>query len=282
MNRFEENNQSISQLADQLIHHYQIPSSSDKKEALDTILKKINQSENSNRNNTKINWFVRTAVSAAATAAILIIIYILTATTSYQSGDDEIAACRLPDQSRIVLHHNSSVKFKKYIRTRNVHLSGKAYFEVVKNQKFKVLTESGEVEVLGTRFSVESHDKNLNVQCFQGLVKTHYNKDSWVLDPGTGFSGDNNKQQKISLESEPGYPDFAIFKASFSNEKLTDVFEKLESFFSVDIEIKSDTDKHFSGTIETGSLESALQIICEPLLLKYKFTEKNKINIIQL
>jgi transmembrane sensor len=281
MNRFKENNQSITQLAEKLIHHYQIPFSSSKEEALDTILEKINQSDAATKNNTKIIRLIKAAASVAATAAILIIFYIITGTVSYSSGDKEIVTCRLPDRSRIVLHHNSTVKFKKYFWSGNVHLSGKAYFEVIKNQKFKVLTESGKVEVLGTRFSVESNKHNFNVECFQGIVRTHYNKNSWMLEPGTRFAGSNQNTQKENMESDTGYPEFAIFKDSFSNEKLSGVFDKLESFFDVDIEIKSGAGKHFSGTIQTGNLESALRIICEPLRLKYMFIENNKITIVK-
>jgi ferric-dicitrate binding protein FerR (iron transport regulator) len=279
MNRLKENNQSISQLAEKLIHHYQIPFNKSNEETLDTIFNKISKS--TNRNNSKITWFIRAAVSVAATAAILIAFYIMTATVSYRSGDNETVTCRLPDRSRVVLHHNSTVKYNKYFWKGNVRLTGKAYFEVVKNKKFKVITESGEVEVLGTRFSVESNDRNLNVECFQGMVRTHYNEKSWVLDPGTKFSGDHNNSIKTSMESETGYPDFALFRHSFSSEKLPLVFDELEYFFGVDIEIESGAEKHFSGAIQTGSLESAIRIICEPLGLKYVFTKENKIIISQ-
>jgi ferric-dicitrate binding protein FerR (iron transport regulator) len=281
MNRLKENNQSISQLAEKLIHHYQIPFNKSSEEALDTIFKKISKTESTNRNNSKITWFIRAAVSVAATAAILIAFYIMSATVSYRSGDNEIVACRLPDQSRVVLDHNSSVTLNKYFWKGNVRLAGKAYFEVVKNQKFKVITESGEVEVLGTRFTVESNDRNFNVECFQGTVRTYYKKESWQLDPGTKFSGDHKNSIKTSMEDDAGYPDFALFQHSFSSEKLPLVFDKLESFFGVDIEIESGSEKHFSGTIQTGSLESAIRIICEPLELKYVFTKENRIIISQ-
>jgi ferric-dicitrate binding protein FerR (iron transport regulator) len=283
MNNFKKNNQSISQLADKLIRHYQIPFNTNKKEAWNTIIKKINQSESINKPALKINWYIRAAVSVAATAAIIVIFLIMSGTTSYMTGESEIVSFRLPDQSRVVLHHNSTLKYKKYFRTCNVQLTGKAYFEVAKNNnKFKVNTESGNVEVLGTRFLVESNNQSFNVECFQGSVRTHFDKNSWVLEKGTKFSGDDQKMKKISTEAEQVYPDFAIFKNSYSNEKLPVVIQNLESFFGVEIEIKSGTEKHFTGTIQTGNIKNALQMICEPLHLKYMFTNKNKINITQL
>jgi len=50
-------------------------------------------------------------------------------------------------------------------------LFGKAYFDVDKGKTFTVKTDLGTVQVLGTRFDVESRDSIFKVVCYEGSVK---------------------------------------------------------------------------------------------------------------
>ncbi|MGM0621717.1 MAG: FecR family protein, partial [Bacteroidota bacterium] len=202
------NNQSISEKANQLIGHYQIKANSGKEEVLDTILNKI-EAENKFKEKPirKINWFAATAISAAATVALLVVFYFFTATQTISAPEGETFSYRLPDESRVVLHDGSTIEIGKYYRKRHVALTGKAYFEIVKGEGFTVETANGDIEVLGTRFLVADFDKQLKVQCFQGKVKTKYNNNSWILEPGTQFSGSTNSAAKEKLEGTTEYPE---------------------------------------------------------------------------
>src|SRR6056297_975139 len=144
------NNQSISEKADQLLNSYQVHAKKDKEEVLGTILNKIEQKENTPVR--KINWYQVAGISAAASVAVLVVFWFFTASVTVNSEMGETLTYRMPDNSRVVLHDNSSVKFGKYINKRKVALTGKAYFEVVKGDGFVVKTKNGNVAVLGTRF----------------------------------------------------------------------------------------------------------------------------------
>lgn len=274
------NNQSISEKANQLIGHYQVKANSGKEEVLDTILNKI-EAENKLKEKPvrKINWFAATAISAAATVALLVAFYFFTATQTISAPQGETFSYRLPDESRVVLRDGSTIEFGKYYRQRQVALTGKAYFEVVKGEGFAVETTNGDIEVLGTRFLVADFDKQLKVQCFQGKVKTSYNNNSWILEPGTQFSGGINFAAKEKLEEKTGYPEFAAFFRSFSNAPLTEVVSELESFFNIRIDLQAGHEKNFTGTFETGNPESAIRILCGSLQLNYEFTDKYRIII---
>ena len=89
-----------------------------------------------------------------------------------------------------------------------------------KGDGFQVKTKLGQVEVLGTRFLVSETGEQLKVQCFEGKVKTSYNKNSWVLEPGTQFVGEPENTQKEEFEKNIQFPDFAKFNQSFSNAGL--------------------------------------------------------------
>lgn len=273
-------NQSISQKADQLIRNYQIVVNSGKEEVLDTLLKKIEEKKRAaDMPVRRISWFRISAASVAAVIVIAVTFWFFTASQTLQVDQKDTYAFRLPDDSRVILHNGSSITYSKYFWNRAVKLTGSAYFEVEKGTGFRVKTSNGNVEVLGTRFLVEGLEKNLVVKCYEGRVKTSYENDSWVLDPGTQFSGIQGLAQKENFESVTGFPEFAQFSKSFLNTPVLQVFQEIETFFGVEIKLKSPLEKNFSGSFDTGSLENVLQIVCEPLQLNYIFEDKYRIEI---
>lgn len=272
-----QNNQSISEKADQLLNSYQVHAKMDKEEVLDTILNKIEQREKTPVR--KINWYSVAGFSAAATVAILVAFYFFTATVTISTSDEDTLTYRMPDDSRVVLHDNSSVKFGRYFNKRNVALVGEAYFEVEKGDGFVVKTKNGNVAVLGTRFFVDDSGNQLKVRCYEGKVKTEFENEAWVLEPGTQFFGDERSSEKSTFEKAIDLPEFARFSQSFSNAPLSKVTHEIESFFNIQIFLESGAEKNFSGTIHTGNLESALQIVSESLNLEYKFEDDYRIQI---
>ncbi len=279
MENNRKDNQSISQIADQLIRNYQVAVSSRKEEVLDTLLQKIEEKEHTAEiSQRRISWF-KAAASVAAVAAIVAAVWFFTASQTVQVEQGDIYTLRLPDESRVVLHNGSSLTYSKYFWSRDVQLTGTAYFEVEKGTGFRVKTAKGDVEVLGTRFLVEGLEKALVVQCYEGSVKTSYEKDSWILESGTQFSGKQGTAQKENFENETGFPAFARFQKKFSNTPVSLIFSEIETFFGVDIQVKIPSEKKFSGSFETGSLENVLQIVCEPLQLNYTFEDKYRIEI---
>ena len=280
MENRNKNNQSIPRKADQLIRNYQISFSSGKKEVLDTLLEKIAEKERTgNKPERRINWFRATAVSVAASAAILVAFWFFTASVNISATQGKTFTSRLPDASRVVLHDGSSLKFRKHLWNRKVTLSGEAYFEVEKGEGFTVRSQQGKVEVLGTRFLVSGRNNLFNVQCFQGKVKTSFQKNSWILEPGTQFTGEQKVFKKEEFTNDKGYPSFARFQKKFTNVPLQEVKNEIESFFGVEIKLAVPAGKMFSGTVHSGNLENVLQIVCEPLQLNYRIEDEYRITI---
>jgi ferric-dicitrate binding protein FerR (iron transport regulator) len=279
MNKVERY-QSILNKAGQIIRLYQIPVYSDKKDVLNSVLAKINNPEKVKEKPTGKVLKIRLAgFSAAASIAIILSLYIFTATVTFSGRNGEVLAFRLPDNSRMVLLDESVVSIKRYRWNRNVNLEGVAYFEVEKGNNFRVNTDVGTVQVLGTRFLVSEKNNRLNVQCYEGSVKTGIKDNSVVLVPGTEFLGDINSAQKRELQKDIQYPVFAEFNRQFSNSGFTDVIKELETFFGIQIDLQDNANRNFSGTIQTGKLDVALEIICESMQLNYKYTAKNKLQI---
>ncbi len=277
MKDYNNKEHRISEEAEQLLKSYRVESPSGKEEVFNKLLERIEKKEQ--KPVRKISWYITAAASVAASIAILVSFWVFTATENIQGGKEEAYTVRLPDDSRIVLHDGSVLSYKKYFWNKIVKLDGEAYFEVEKGEGFQVITKQGKVEVLGTRFLVKSEENLFTVQCYEGKVKTNYNKDSWILEPGTRFKGEGAVTEKETVDNQNGYPGFAKFSGKYHNAPLSELVSEIENFFEVDILIKTQSGKNFSGSIQTGSLENVLQIVCEPLQLDYIFEDKHKIII---
>lgn len=276
----ESENQSRKDITSQLVRYYQIPVDSEKGDVLDTILSRIN---------TQIHTYTRKVIPlsvtlfaelAAAVALIAVALHFFTATVTFSGENGESLCYRFPDHSRVILQSNSQVRFKKHLWKRKISLNGTAYFEVEKGSRFQVNTPLGKVEVLGTRFLVSNQEDSLNVLCYTGSVKTSTKQRSVILEPGMQFWGTKTSGEMEPVTIQKDYPDFAKFNQSFPGVSLSNVIEDIETFFGVQIDIKNGNGRSFSGTIQTGNLDTALEIVCRSMQLKYRYTNKYRIEII--
>ena len=270
---------SNQNITNQLVRGYRVPVENGRMDALDTILYQINnQKETAEKPQFKLSpaFFVKLA---AIFIVLVLALHFITATVIFSGKNGECQTCRLPDHSRVVLQNDSYIKFSKYFGNRKIALDGTAYFEVEKGSKFKVKTKLGKVEVLGTHFLVSEQNDSLNVMCYDGLVKTIANDNSFILEPGTKYTGTKDSGEKAAMQTLREYPDFAKFNKSFPNIALNKVIQDIESFFGVQIDIQNGKERSFSGTIQTGKLESALEIVCQSMQLKYKYANKYRIVI---
>ena len=57
-----------------------------------------------------------------------------------------------------------------------MHFTGEGFFSVQKGSRFKVVSQQGIVEVLGTQFNILSRKGTYEVACVEGKVKVHDSK----------------------------------------------------------------------------------------------------------
>ncbi len=111
---------------------------------------------------------------AAAAVVALLISFGVAASLYNKSVETEIVkkSFLLPDNSKVVLHANSSLSYKPLLwkLSRSTILYGEAYFEVEKGSKFEVVSEKAKTVVLGTRFLVKARENEYQVHCEQGKV----------------------------------------------------------------------------------------------------------------
>ena len=270
--------QSINHRINQSVRYYRVPASVEKGTALNSLLKKI---ENTPRQQTKtINLKPITlwAAGIAAAAAIVVAVILFPVNQTFQNTTGKSFSYRLPDQSRVILTEGSLIEYSKAFKKRQVNLMGEGYFEVISGKSFQVLTSAGSVQVLGTRFSVNSKGEILEVNCYEGSVKATNKEIVFVLQGGEGARIKSSSVELLALP-DISYPAFALFNANYSNTEVRQILKDIGLFFGVSIQSIYTGNRYYTGTFQTGNLESALILICEPIGFSFTFENDNLIII---
>ncbi len=268
----------------QVTSHYEVPEGLDKKVVLNMIFIRIEEGNNKQQGTSKIYFLSPVYRIAISTAAFLLLIFLLQfflSTIKISSEDLVAGSYLLPDDSRIVMEFDSKISYPKYWWKREVNLIGDAYFEVKEGKQFTVKTIHGNIEVIGTRFHVKQFKDGLKIQCFEGLVKLSNDKKEQLISEGSSLEFRNNEISESSI-IKGNHPELAKFNQYFSQVNIKFVVEEIEYFFNVDIDLQDTTlKKHFSGRIYTSNCDSALQMLCTPLDLRYDFNPNKKIFTIE-
>ena len=111
-----------------------------------------------------------------------------------QVPNGQLVTVRLPDNSEVTLNSGSELTYARWfnILDRTVSLEGEAYFDVKSNgKKFVVNAGDAQIEVLGTKFNVQSWPEQVNARTTvflaEGRVAFSSNKssvDPVILNPG--------------------------------------------------------------------------------------------------
>lgn len=269
--------QSINQRINQSVRYYRVPSSVEKGAALNLLLTKIENGQKPHSKTISLSPFLKYSVGIAAAAVIILAFILFSGKENITNSSLQALSVRLPDQSRVVLTHKSELGFKKRFANRIVDLKGEAYFEVMPGKNFTVKTSTGTVQVLGTRFSVHDDTEKIKVECFEGSVRVSRKGIDQLLVKGEGAVLSDMGPEMANL-AQTNYPSFARFKAEYVNSDIKQVLKDLEMFFGIKVNSRFKGTRYYTGSFETGSLENALILLCEPLGLNYVI--ESQLNVI--
>ena len=175
----------------------------------------------------------------------------------------------LPDNSEVTLAANSTIKYNnlKWKFKRSVSLTGEAYFKVSKGSSFVVQTELGQVEVLGTKFNVKQYKDAFKVTCYEGRVKVSANNQIQFItaQEEVVLSNQNLVKSKRNLSKQPLWVNH---KLKFDSVLFNEISKKLKQFYEVDVTLKTESNKKFTGVLPTTDLNKALEIISQVYHLK--------------
>lgn len=187
----------------------------------------------------------------------------------------------LPDGSHVSLNSESSISFPEVFidQTRNVKLSGEAYFEVTKNpeQRFIVSTpHQATVEVLGTSFNVEAfaHDSTIATTLVEGAVRFKYEGKEVAIHPGEKIVYNRLRKQyetfKTNGVSESSWKDGKLI---FSNTPFNEALHMLEKRYYVQFKVSNPKYQQdaFTGTFTNQRLDRILEIFQISSHIKWRY-----------
>lgn len=173
----------------------------------------------------------------------------------------------LQDGSKITLAPKASLSYNKENMQdgkRIVTLSGKAYFTIYHDPQhpFTVKTDKGNIQVLGTRFQVESLVRGTQVFVDKGKVSFYKNlpNKGIILTQGMGAlleAGKDMPQQIIHPENATSW---ATGLFHFNHTPIKQALKDISLYCGVTLHTDS-ADKNISGEIEIKDAEEAKEIL---------------------
>jgi len=191
----------------------------------------------------------------------------------------------LPDGSMGYLNGGSGLKYPvNFSVSRNVSLSGEAYFEVSKDKRhpFTVQTKYADVQVFGTRFDVCAYegDQEVFTTLEEGSVKVFNKteKSSVMLNPGEQnvISTSSGKMQNIQVKTNL-YTSWKDEILRFDNSPFDEVVKKMERWYGVKINLDKSLkySENYTFTVRTESLKELLQLLSITTPMSFKIDNDN-------
>jgi ferric-dicitrate binding protein FerR (iron transport regulator) len=222
---------------------------------------------------------------------------VLAGTTRIETSKGARKKITLPDGTQVWLNSDTHLSYDENMnkgQERMVKLSGEAFFDVAHNEDhpFIITTDKISIRVLGTAFNVKAYprDSITETALIRGLVEltvTDRPTQKIVLRPSEKISIVENIQakesgrtpqsktfdRKLILEDikEVAIGEVAVVQETswtndmlvFKNEQFEEMVPRLERWYNVTIEIRSDKlrKRRFTGIFKEEPLEAALEAL---------------------
>jgi len=181
---------------------------------------------------------------------------------------------RLPDGSQVWINSESSLSYPLSFKgsTREVYLSGEAYFDIWHDQSKPFIIHTGELTttVLGTAFDIKE-DKKLHtviVTVTRGKVSvSRGNRKLGILTPNEqiSFNTVSSKAIKQAVDAQQAIA-WQKIDLQFDNTSFEDAAKQLEQHYQVKIRFANEKVKNcrFTGASLIGeSLEKLVKTMCD-------------------
>jgi len=262
----EENNSS----EEELISKLKTPFKKNKEDSWNAIYQKLNTDSTpvySLMDYPKKKFPVSLAASIVFLASLALFLYSTHTNNIYSELEQTI---NYPDNFEVYLFKKTDFSYHEKNDKRIVKLKGGGIFNVQKGSPFIIETKTGNIEVLGTVFSVNAHGKYLLVKCSEGSVKITNKEFSKIIESGESLviSGNSISTSKIKrFELEERKKGILYF----SEIPLEEVIIQLENEFDIDIETQLELNSMaYSGNFSNSNLKEALDLVTIPMGIKYE------------
>lgn len=212
-------------------------------------------------------WHKVAAACVLLIGATVFAIYNYQHDTVVRTSYGESRTFFLPDSTKVILNANSTLRYFQYDfegANRKVWLNGEAFFSVVHkkdNRNFLVHTPELQVEVLGTRFNVNSRRGKSRVVLEEGKVKLDIplgGKSDLTMEPGEmveySRKEKNLSKKKVNTDS---YSSWRNNQLVFVSTSLEEIARTLEDNYGYRVVFRDEKLKHerFTGSGSVDDLQ---------------------------
>lgn len=210
--------------------------------------------------------------------------------TSVVADNGQTSKIILPDSSVVWLNSGTKLTYNNgySFDNRDLVLEGQAFFSVTRNEMIPLTVACSEikVKVLGTKFDVEAYpdESKINVVLESGQVKLEHNQiESFNLKMEPGERAQYNVETKKFLVDKVETEDFTNWKEGylvFRDSPMSEVIEKLERKFDVNIVIKSKRGENskFNAKFKDEKLSEILDYIEYSCSYHYRIVDNDELN----
>lgn len=201
------------------------------------------------------------------------------AETAYQTTYGQQQRVLLTDQTAITLAANSRLRVPgrwQFSNQREVWLTGEAYFEVAKRtapatnqpRNFVVHTRDLNVEVLGTRFNVNTYRGKTIVLLDEGKIRLSMvgkPQRPLLLRPGQTAVAGNQSTIQVKPTTDPTLTAWRDGRLVFRDAALTDLGQRVREVYGLTLVFDGDgwAETEFTGELPAHDVALATQILAE-------------------
>jgi transmembrane sensor len=192
----------------------------------------------------------------------------------------EIKNILLPDSSVVILNGNSSLRIPQQWTEsggRQVWLEGEAYFQVQKKpstaQKFVVHTHEVDVEVLGTKFNVNTRRRHAIVSLEEGKVQLSMNgmvtsvlekRAALVMRPGQVAEVDEDLQARVNEQKDVTIlSGWSRHEFHFDNTSLAEIGRLIQDTYGYNMVVSDSSmlEVKISGDLRVADLQELVKVL---------------------
>lgn len=223
-------------------------------------------------------------------ACVFIFIGIKFRTQEISTAFGESRTVSLPDSTKVTLNSNSKISFSPPSLlsngNREVYLEGEAFFSVVhKDNHAKFVVHTGElnVEVLGTKFNVNSRRGQTKVILTEGKVRVNMMSDekqtNLIMAPGEYIAFTKKGELTRKTVDANSYLEWRNNRLVFVGTSLREIGQMLEDNYGYKVKFENDSIKNrkFTGSSSAVEINELLEKLSRVYDLK---VEKNGNQII--
>ncbi len=195
----------------------------------------------------------------------------------------------LPDGSKVWINAGSRVKYSdRSGKTRQVFLSGEAYFEIKKDSAhpFIVSTQNIKIKVLGTGFNVSAYpDENkITTTLVHGKIMAYCQNSKGIITRRVILHPGNqavfSKKQKTFRVKKVHPADFTAWRNQvllFQNTKLPEVIRRINRRYNVNIILNDKELEQFDYTVrfDHDSLNTVLTVLSKMTPVRFNRYGRN-------